>query len=301
MWDIDRSNWVSREQMLPFIDNDAVLLVPKYIVRRRLSLDSQEFYNKQITDFLIEENLRANSSLVQTIAGKRKVLKGDVRKARPKSKSYIADTVLAHPELLDLYKKIAKAHGVMAVFDDDQPTVTAICGGLASVFKRLEPGPKHASAYQRLILGTLTALFYPSLILPHKEWELHDGRKRVDIVFTNAADAGFFSHRRNDQKVNANAVIVECKNYSEDLKNQEIDQLLARFDENRGKFGIIACRTIEDSKAFTSRLRDASSRSQGYIIGLTDEDLADMLVWKSLLEDEQIEALLHRKYRELLA
>ena len=31
---------------------EAVLLVPKYIVRRKLSLDSQEFYTKQITDFV---------------------------------------------------------------------------------------------------------------------------------------------------------------------------------------------------------------------------------------------------------
>jgi hypothetical protein len=301
MWDIDRLNWVSREQMLPHIENDAVLLVPKYIVRRRLSLDSQEFYNKQITDFLIEENLRANSSLVQTIAGKRAVLKGDVRKSQPKSKSYIADAVLAHPELLELYKNIAKAHAGLTVFDDDQPTVTVICGRLAGVFQRLNAGAKEASAYQRLVLGSLTALFYPSLIQPHKEWEIHEGRKRIDIVFTNAADSGFFSHRRNDQKVNANAVIVECKNYSEDLKNQEIDQLLGRFDENRGKFGIIACRAIEDQKAFMSRLRDASSRSQGYIIGLTDEDLMNMLVWKSLLQEERVEAFLHRKYRELLA
>ena len=85
MWDMDRSNWVSREVMLPHIKKDAVLLVPKYIVRRRLSIDSQEFYNKQITDFLIEENIRANSSLVQTIKGQPKVFKKDVREAQPKS------------------------------------------------------------------------------------------------------------------------------------------------------------------------------------------------------------------------
>ncbi|MBN8980919.1 MAG: hypothetical protein J0I29_06545, partial [Rhizobiales bacterium] len=92
MWDLTRRNWVSRELMLPYIEQDAILLVPKYIVRRRLSLDSQEFYNKQITDFLVEENIRANSSLVQTIRGQPKVFKGDARRAKPKSKSYIAET-----------------------------------------------------------------------------------------------------------------------------------------------------------------------------------------------------------------
>jgi hypothetical protein len=301
MWDIGRSNWVSREVMLPRIQDQPLLLVPKYIVRRRLSLDGQEFYNKQITDFLIEENIRANSSLVQTIKGQPKVYKKDVRKAQPKSKSFIADAVLAHPELLELYKEIAKSHGAMTTFDEQQPTLTAVCASLATFFSEMPPGHADASAYHRLVLGSLTALFYPDLIQPHKEWPIHDGRKRIDIVFTNAADRGFFAQRRNDHKMNANAVIVECKNYSEDLKNSEIDQLIGRFDENRGKFGIITCRSVADPKALVSRCRDAAIHSQGYIIALTDDDLVTMLIAKSHLDDEQIEGLLHRKFRELLA
>lgn len=67
LWDVRRKNWVAQSVQLPYIKTQAVLLVPKYIVRRKLSLDSQEFYNKQITDFLISENLRANSSLVQVL------------------------------------------------------------------------------------------------------------------------------------------------------------------------------------------------------------------------------------------
>lgn len=301
MWDMERLNWVSRELRLPRIGSDAVLLVPKYIVRRRLSLDSQEFYNKQITDFLIAETIKANSSLVQTIRGKKKVFKGEVREANPKSKSFIADTVYAHPELLEAYKEIARRHGPMASFDENGPTVSAICGNLVSIFSKIQAGPAQASDYHKLIVGAFTALFYPSLIQPHREWEVNDGRKRVDIVFTNAADVGFFAHRRDDQNVNANTVIVECKNYSEDLKNPEIDQLIGRFDNNRGKFGIIACRSISDGDTLSKRLRDASSRSQAYIIILTDNDIIDMLVARSRLEDEQVEAILHRKYRELLS
>ena len=37
MWHTGRANWISRELMLPRIEDDPVLLVPKYIVRRRLS------------------------------------------------------------------------------------------------------------------------------------------------------------------------------------------------------------------------------------------------------------------------
>ena len=96
-------------------------------------------------------------------------------------------------------------------------------------------------------------------------------------------------------------MIVECKNYSSDLTNQEFDQLLGRFDRNRGKFGIMTCRKVDDPKATLRRCLDASSRSQGYIIVLTDEDITRMLIAKSQLKDAQIAELLHQKYRDLLA
>jgi hypothetical protein len=299
-WDAGRNNWVSRSARLPHIDGEPVMLVPKYIVRRSLSLNSQEFYNKQITDFLVAETLRANSALVQTIKGKRKVFKKDVREAHPLSKNYVAEMVLAHPELLDMYKELARRHSSLAVFNDEDPSVTAICGRLASLFAQIPTGTRNAGDYHNLVLGSLTALFYPDLIQPHKEWGINDGRKRVDIVFTNAADKGFFAQRRDDAITHANTVIVECKNYSSDIHNQEIDQLLGRFDRNRGYFGIITCRDVDDKALLQKRLRDAASRGQGYILVLTDRDLVEMLQAKATLQDEVISQKLFRFFRELM-
>ena len=120
LWDNNRKNWISDYVQLPYINDDPVLLVPKYIVRRTLSLYSQEFYNKQITDYLIAENLRANTSLVQTIKSKagdkRKVYKKDVRNVNPKSKSMLADIVRDNPALLDTYKEMAKRSGALSKF-----------------------------------------------------------------------------------------------------------------------------------------------------------------------------------------
>ncbi|MGM5025124.1 hypothetical protein AB8B02_02765 [Tardiphaga sp. 862_B3_N4_1] len=302
-WDQRRRNWVARIVQLPYIDADPVLLVPKYIVRRSLSINSQAFYNKQLTDFLVSENIRANSALVQTVKGQPRVFKKDVREQHPKSKSYIAEMVIAHPELLAMYKEVAKTQRALVNFDDDDgaPTITAVCAQLAEAFRNIPPGPKAASEYHTLVLGSFTALFYPYLTQPRKEWQVSDGRKRIDVVFINSADTGFFAQRRTDAKVNANTVIVECKNYSKDISNEELDQLLGRFDDNRGKLGIITCRSIDDGKTLLKRCRDASSRSRGYIIVLTDADLVEMLLAKSRLEDERIEHLLHSKYLELLA
>lgn len=302
IWDAENRRWESRYVNLPYIDDEAVLLVPKYIVRRNLSLDSQEFYNKQITDFLVAETFRAGGALVHLIKGKRKVFKTEVREVYPKSKGLIADIVFKNPELLDTYKEIAKDRGALTVFDDgdDVPTLTVTCRNLAETFDAIPVGARHADAYHKHVLASLTALFYPSLVNPEIEWDINDGRKRIDIVFTNTADVGFFGQRRDDNRMNADLVIVECKNYANDIANPEVDQLIGRFDDVRGRFGIIACRNIDNENLLDRRLRDAAARGQGYIMCLTDSDIKRMLFLKSELKDREVELLLFEKFRNLL-
>lgn len=304
IWDGNRKNWISKKAMLPYIDGDPIILVPKYIVRRQLSLNSQEFYNKQITDFFVQEAIRATSSLVQTLKGGKKVqkiTKSEVREKHPKDKEMIAELVRKHPELLQIYKDIAKKHPSLVSFEDTGITYGDACRSLINVLKKIPVGASDANNYHTVAMGILTLLFYPLLIQPHKEWEIDDGRKRADIVFTNSANDGFFSQRRDDSKTNANTVIFECKNYKNDIENPEIDQLLGRFDNNRGKFGIITCRSIDNEKLLLQRCRDLARKERGYIITLTDDDLVKMLEYKSEFKDNVIEEMLYKKFRDIIA
>ncbi|GJD29478.1 hypothetical protein PMNALOAF_0711 [Methylobacterium adhaesivum] len=301
MWDNDRKTWISKHINIPHIEDSPVILVPKFIVRRKLSLDSQEFYNKQITDFLVAEHYRANDALVHMLRGEPIVYKTEVRKHHPKSKEMIADTVALHPELLEAYKDLAQKHRAMTYFDDESPSITSTCKKIALELRKIPKGEEHADAYHSLVTGALTTLFFPDLVQPHKEWEIHDGRKRIDIVFTNAADTGFFSRRRNDQLINANTVIIECKNYSKDIANVESDQLLGRFDSNRGKFGFITYRSADNDDLLMKRCKDAASRQQGYIIPLSDDDMIEMLEAKSNLNNEFVSRRLEEKFRSIIA
>lgn len=103
LWIPTTRNWHSRQVELPFIDDDPVLLIPKYAVRFNVAMNGDEIYRKQITDLLVAENLKANSSLVQTITNSKtgvktkKVFKKDVREKHKKSKNYIAEIVEQHP------------------------------------------------------------------------------------------------------------------------------------------------------------------------------------------------------------
>ena len=77
-------------------------------------------------------------------------------------------------------------------------------------------------------------LFYPNLSLPRKEKDIHEGRKRIDIVFDNSSETGFFFNLPNKNiLLPCPYVYVECKNYTGEVANPEIDQLSGRFSNRR--------------------------------------------------------------------
>ena len=223
-----------------------------------------------------------------------------LREKNPKFKRFIAQIVKMNPKILQTLKSISSKINPMAVFDGDE-SISQTCLMLKSRLPHILTGQSDADDYHNTMLGILTVLFYPKIIQPHKEWEINDGRKRIDIVFTNSADEGFFAHRRDGNNTQSNSVIVECKNYTNDICNPEVDQLIGRFDINRGKFGIITCREIEDEDKLLSRLRDAAKSQQGFIIALTDSDIVQLLDFKSVMDDPAIEEFLHNKFRDLIA
>lgn len=137
--------------------------------------------------------------------------------------------------------------------------------------------------------------------MPMAEWDINGGRKRIDIIYMNDARSGFFQQRRDQESTGAAMVIVECKNYTKEINNPEIDQLLGRFDRNRGKFGMLLCRKVGNDERLLERCRDLAKSGSGYIIALTDEDLQEMLAEKSHGNDNKVEAVLVRKFRDLIS
>jgi hypothetical protein len=302
LWDGVRKNWISKMVDLPRIDDIPVLLVPKYFVRRELSLNSQEFYNKQITDFLMAEHQRATSSLVQTLKGSSKITKGEIREKNPKSKSMLAEKVAEHPDLLQIYKDLARTEkSAMVTIAKDDISVAQACMDLAKALQATPTGHDDADRFHVIAMHILTLCFYPQLIQPRKEWEINDGRKRIDVVYTNSSDDGFFSQRRDAKNTAATMLIVECKNYSKDIANPEIDQLLGRFDDNRGYLGFILCRAVDNTKLVMSRCKDLAKTKRAYILVFDDNDLLKLLDARKHGDNMQLEGLLHAKFRELIS
>lgn len=125
--------------------------------------------------------------------------------------------------------------------------------------------------------------------------------KRIDITFDNTADDGVFARLRSDPFLLAREVMIECKNYTHDLANPELDQLLGRFDHRRGRFGIVACRDIKDRSTLVARCTDAFQSQHGVIVVLTDADLRDALSRGLLGRGPRINEIVQDQIRNLLS
>jgi hypothetical protein len=83
------------------------------------------------------------------------------------------------------------------------------------------------------MIGAVEFLFFPRLIYPRKEHEIHEGRKRIDIAMENTARSGPFADLTVIRNYPAAYVFFECKNYGREVGNPEIDQLSGRFSRER--------------------------------------------------------------------
>ncbi|MEA2858250.1 MAG: hypothetical protein QOC72_289 [Methylobacteriaceae bacterium] len=301
IWNPSAARWEKHFVPLPLIQGQAVILVPKYFVRWRLSLDSQEFYNHHMLSYLREENLEAHSSLVQFFKnGEPYVTKKRLKQEHPFAKDALADFARKHPEVLEKYKELAGARGSLENEDFDRSfNERTFAQSLRVLLREIPAGMQHAGRYHSFTMGVLTFLFYPHLINPTKELELNEGRKRIDIVFTNAGESGFFSVIARSRQMRALMVIVECKNYNRELGNPELDQICGRFSHTRGYFGMLLCRQVFDERLMERRCKDLARDKEEYVLVLDDEKVSRMLRLVEENRRDDIQGYLHTRLARL--
>lgn len=273
-WDPGKRDWYQELVRLPK-PGHPLLLVPKAIVRLRLDYDADEYFDDYIIPFMREEEIGRGSSLVHVLKnGNPRVTKKDLVGKYGSGKAVNERVTGENPGLLDLYRKSkdrvqpAMSHGDLA-----ELTLTAPpdWNALLDRVLRINPGRETATEYHQAVQALLTPLFYPALSMPMREVPINAGRKRIDIAFANIATAGFFAWLRMNYE--AATVIIECKNYKDDIANAELDQLAGRFSPNRGRFGLLMSRSFKDKALFVARCRDTANDGHGFIIPLDDDDL----------------------------
>lgn len=305
LWNRQRTSWTQEYTSLPVPPgtHTKLLLVPKSIVRRTGIFSPGEYYNHYILPFLQHEEIQQWGPLVQVRkAGGAYVTKKSLRErdAGP-AKRVNLDVTLREPGILEQYRaekaepREPLSHSELAVMthtpDPDWEVLLAqVCD--------VPPGKEFADDYHRSVQALLTALFYPALDMPRREHKIHQGRKRIDINYTNMAVEGFFWWLINVARVAAAQVAVECKNYGILLKNPEFDQLTGRFSPTRGKFGFLCHRGFNDKDDVIQRCRDAALDDRGYVVALDDGDLRQLVQERQRDGDTRFDLLITR-FQEL--
>lgn len=305
MWDRGTRSWLQEYTSLPVPNGgQPLILVPKSIVRRSQTFDPGEYYNHYVLPQLQSDELSAGSSLVEILRdGRRRVTKKAVKEKFGGGKRVNLQTTLDHPDLLDQYRATKSGrHQPPGHPDIAHSTDTPLpdWDGLLSAVTDLKHGADSATAYHHAVEALLTALFYPALDMPQREFPIHDGRKRIDITYVNTASTGFFDWANRVHDAPAPYVYVECKNYGSELGNPEIDQIAGRFSPIRGRVGLLCHRGFGDKERLTARCRDTALDGRGFILPLDDADLASLIEERKANPDSVRFSLLHDYFARLV-
>lgn len=304
-WNPEQSLWEQRYANLPIYRNTKIILVPKALVRHSIEFSHPKYYNGFVLEYLQEEHLNANTALVTLLKNGNSVVYKKDLKVRPEyklSKEFLYSFSKEHPEVMQEYidslpKKVKSLTDEQIEEKQPQPIVFDY-GDLKKQLLSIPPGEENANDYHNLMIGLVGAIFYPNFIIPKKEERVHSGRKRIDITYQNAARTGFFEYLTHH--LPCPFIISECKNYEEDPKNPEIDQLAGRFSPRRGQFGILLCRKVTDKQLMDKRCRDTADDNRGYIVVLDDEDMSILLDMKRIKNEDGINDFFTQKYKKLV-
>ncbi len=289
IWDPSSKDWNQCFVDLPVIDGKKILLIPKFLVRRKLDYNYDEYYRNYILEFLRTKEYDAKSGLIEILKnGNTRITNKSLKSKYGYGKSVVIEQTLKEPSILDKYRseKKHKIHEplnhyeIAELADISRPNWRELLENVT----RIEQGRENAYMYENAIEELLSSIFYPALANPSKQTYIHEGRKKIDITYSNVATKGFFYWLSNHYP--SAFIMVECKNYKGDISNPELDQLAGRFSPSRGQVGLLICRKIENKELFLQRCRDTANDQRGFIIPIDDDDLR--IIVEEINENEGI-------------
>ena len=280
-WDLNTHSWENRYGKSLICYDRKILLVPKRFVSYSNEYCSEKYLRNFALNFLQNEHLRLNTHLVENRKdGRPFVTKKSIEEEEHISdkKDWLVDFTSRHREVFADFKENAiKAMKPVSNEELTDIKLSDICLYLSNALEGLPTGGNYASTYQHIVLGVLELLLYPDITYPKLEHKIHDGRKRIDITFDNCAETGFFYRLKTTYGISAPIIMIECKNYSNDIQNPEIDQLIGRFSPRRGMFGISTSRKFENKQLILKRCQDTYMDSGNVIFPIEDADFITLL------------------------
>lgn len=168
--------------------------------------------------------------------------------------------------------------------------------------KQIPSGRKDAHRYHLLSSRIFFEIFRDQLGEPEIEREINEGRGRIDFTCKNRNRDGVFKNLKELRDIKCPEIIVECKNYQNDLTNGEYAQINDRLSPHRSMLGFLICRSKEDKTKVIKHCRDRyKGGNNKYIIVLDDEDLIDLANHRLNDEDaEFINSFVENKIKDII-
>lgn len=289
IWDNESRSWIFMSTDALVIDDRPILLVPKSFVSRAKIYTMDKYHRHFVLEYIKRDQLARNGPFVRRRTRRDgsesvRVFKKELEEhIAPAEKDWISTFTSGHPTVFRDFRAWAlmRARPLSSAELPGSDQTSAVAQYLAERLMQIRPGNDGATAYHDLMLGVLELLFYPSLTSPRKEREIHEGRKRIDITFDNAARQGFFHALHAIRRLPSAYIMIECKNYGREVGNPEVDQLAGRFGVNRGQVGILLCRSVEDRARLIQRCQDTFRDGRGLMLPLTDDNVLALLAAKA--------------------
>lgn len=288
---------------LPVINGRPKILLPINSVRQDPELSKDKYYRNFILEFLRAEHTHAGDSLSYILKNGKVVVRiADLKEMYPIGTDFLYKFSKEHPQVLEKYKaelrRTANKYGSRPALEPKKKIL--IAQERIEILANIKAGNDDATNFHKISFDNLIHIFGTRLTNPNGEVNINEGRKRIDIVFNNSDIDGFFHQLNTLHHIQCPKIFVECKNYGKEIGNPELDQLQTRFSNQRGKFGILLCRSIQDKPKMIQRCEDILHDRQAYIIVLEDSDIRALLKLKEEMDESKIDEFMSNKLDQLI-
>jgi len=301
-FDYENFQFISYFTQLPVIDGHAKILLPISSVRQDPELSKSKYYRNFVLEFLRAEHEHAGDSLSSVLKNGQVIVRiGDLKERYPMSVDFLYEFSKAHPKILEQYKTELRRTAIKKG-KAQLKTVRKILNSTErkAILNSITIGNQDANRFHKISYDTLIHIFGPRTSNPIMEQTINEGRKRIDIIFTNSDKTGFFHSLNSVHHIQCPKIIVECKNYGKEIGNPEIDQINGRLNNKRGRFGIVVCRSIKDKERLIARCKDLLNDNGNYIVVLEDSDIQILLKFRDKNDENSIDSYLESKIDELI-
>lgn len=304
-FDYETFQFTSYYAYLPIVGDSAKILLPISSVRQDPELSKSKYYRNFVLEFLKAEHEHAGDSLSTVLRNGKVVVRiGDLKKKYPLNVDFLYKFSKDHPRILEKYKSELRRTAINR--DSNERTQLKTKRKILNSVERreilntIQAGKDDANRFHKISYDSLIHIFGDRTSNPNMEVKINDERKRIDIIFNNTDEKGFFYSLNSLHHLQCPRIIVECKNYGKEIGNPEVDQINGRLNSKRGQFGIIVCRSIDNKKRLISRCKDIMHDNGNCIITLDDNDMIKLLEFRDRNDEGAIDSYFEYKIDELI-